>query len=274
MTITRSWLIAAAGVVAGAVGALAVIFSPVGDIDRRVEAAVEARLAVIADRPVAELGPQIEAYLLANPSVLERVSAALNEERAAAQRLKSRAQIDENREAIFGEAGAAVVGNPSGDVTLVELYDYNCGYCRSAFPDVVALLDEDPQLKLVLRQFPILSQGSVDAAKVGTLVAAEAGVDYFAFHQAMFTSRGQVDLEAALAAAGKLGLDPVALRARLEAPEAQSSISVSFSLAQKLGISGTPTFILGDEIIPGAVGIDVLRTKIANVRKCGSTACS
>ena len=219
------------------------------------------------------IGPMVEEYLVANPRVLERVSTALTAEIEADRAAKMKVAVEENRDLIYSAEGGVVVGNPSGDVTLVEMYDYNCGYCRSTMPDIVALIEEDPNLKLVLRQFPILSQGSVDAAKVGVLVA-RAGVDYWSFHQAMFTTRGQVDGEVALREAAKLGLDAEELRTNLGNAEMGAALDTSFQLAQKLQINGTPTFIIGDEIIPGAVGLDVLRTKIANMRSCGSTRCA
>jgi len=266
-----------AGVVAGGLGGYLVSRSPLGFDEQRITQLVsEALTKATADDPTAiseaSVGPLVEQYLVENPRVLERVSTALNAEIEAERTAKMKVAVEESRDLIYSADGAVVVGNPNGDVTLVEMYDYNCGYCRSTMPDVVALVDGDPNLKLVLRQFPILSQGSVDAAKVGVLVA-KSGVDYWSFHQALFTGRGQVDGETALRAAADLGLKPEDLRAKLADPEVGAALENSYKLAQQLQISGTPTFIIGDEVIPGAVGVDVLRTKIANVRKCGSTRC-
>jgi protein-disulfide isomerase len=267
-----------AGVVAGGLGGYLVSRSPIGFDEQRITQLVsEAVTKADTDDPAAiseaSIGPLIERYLLENPRVLERVSTALNAEIEAERTAKMKVAVEENRDLIYSADGAVVVGNPNGDVTLVEMYDYNCGYCRSTMPDVVALVDGDPNLKLVLRQFPILSQGSVDAAKVGVLVA-KSGVDYWSFHQALFTGRGQVDGDTALRAAADLGLKPEELRAKLADPEVRAALDNSYKLAQQLQISGTPTFIIGDEVIPGAVGVDVLRAKIANVRKCGSTRCT
>lgn len=265
------------GVVAGGLGGYLVSRSPLGFDEQRITQLVsEALTKATADDPTAiseaSLGPLVEQYLVENPRVLERVSTALNAEIEAERTAKMKVAVEENRDLIYSSDGAVVVGNPNGDVTLVEMYDYNCGYCRSTMPDVVALVDGDPNLKLMLRQFPILSQGSVDAAKVGVLVA-KSGVDYWSFHQALFTGRGQVDGETALRAAADLGLKPEDLRAKLADPEVGAALDNSYKLAQKLQISGTPTFIIGDEVIPGAVGVDVLRAKIANIRKCGNTRC-
>lgn len=240
----------------------------------RVAAMIEERMLVQQGSQdlSSSLGASIESYLLENPTILERVSLALNQQRTMEQLAANRKIIEANRDIIFGGTDTVVVGNPEGDVTLVEFYDYNCEYCRRAFPDVVALIDSDPDLRVVLRQFPILSQGSVDAAKVGILVD-NAGADYWSFHQSMFTARGQVDLAFAIKEAVALGLDEAALQAGIQDPALSAALQESYDLAGQLGISGTPTFILGDEIIPGAVGLEVLRQKIANVRACGSTIC-
>lgn len=219
------------------------------------------------------LGASIESYLLEDPTILERVSLALNQRRQAEQSAATREVIEANREVIFGGKETISIGNPDGDVTLVEMYDYNCEYCRRAFPDIVALIEQDPNLRIILRQFPILTQGSIDAAKIGILIENEGG-DYWSYHQAMFTARGQVDLDLALQEAEGLGLDAGRLRAGLEEPTVLAALEESYDLARQLGISGTPTFILADEVIPGAVGADVLREKIANVRACGSTSCA
>lgn len=267
-----------AGVVAGGLGGYLVSRSPIGLDEQRIAQLVSEAVAKgKADDPAAiseaSVGPLVEQFLVANPRVLERVSTALNAAIESERTAKMKVAIEENRDLIYSAEGSVVVGNPNGDVTLVEMYDYNCGYCRSTLPDLVALVDEDPNLKLVLRQFPILSQGSVEAAKVGVLVA-KAGVDYWSFHQAMFTVRGQIDGEVALREAAKLGLNVEQLRANLSNADADAALDTSYQIAKKLQISGTPTFIVGDEIIPGAVGLDVLRTKIANIRKCGSARCT
>ena len=259
------------GMVAGAAGAAIAQFLPNTFPEARVLEIVDERLA--SNEAFREpLDASIETYLMANPKILERVSEALARERGAEQRAKNKETIESNRQALFAGLGSVVVGNPDGDVTIVEMYDYNCEYCRRAMPDVMGLIEDDPELKVILRQFPILSPGSVDAAKVGTLVAGE-GADYWSFHQELFTARGPVDLEVALEAAASVGLDPKGLRARLNEPAVDAAIAESFTLAQQLGVTGTPTFIIGDEIIPGAVGVEVLREKIVNVRACGSTAC-
>lgn len=218
------------------------------------------------------LDPMIENYLLSDPKLLQRMTDALDKQNKADQSLKDKQAIAQNADAIYNDPDKIVLGNPKGDVTLVEMFDYNCGYCRGALPDLATLLSEDKNLRVVLKEFPILSTGSVDAARVAVQVA-KSGADYWAFHQALFTSRGEVDVNTALDEAKTLGLDPVSLKAGMQSKAVSDTLQKSYDLAKALNVTGTPTYIIGDQLIPGAVPIDDLRTAIANMRACGSTQC-
>ncbi len=218
------------------------------------------------------LNPMIEDYLLNNPRILQKVSAALDAELTAERAAATRTALTELKTDIYEGEDHIVLGNPNGDVTLVEMFDYNCGYCRQALPDLATLLDTDKNLKVILKEFPILSQGSIDAARIAVQVA-DTDVDYWAFHQALFTSRGQVDKAAALKAASDLGLNPITLEMGMNNPEVVAVIEQSYRIADRLKITGTPTFIIGEEIIPGAIGLEALKTRIANMRACGATVC-
>ncbi len=220
-----------------------------------------------------QLNAMVEDYLMSDPAILERMSAKLNAAKKVAQRQAQAELIAANYAAIYDDAGNVVLGNPDGDVTLVEMFDYNCTYCRSALPDLAALMDEDPNLKVILKEFPILSDGSVEAAKVAVLVNEDRKLDYWAFHQKLFATRGQVDAGAALAAAEAIGGNRVAMMIDMNSPRISDTLQKSYALADALDVSGTPTYIIGDELIPGAVGLDSLRQKIANMRACGSTQC-
>ncbi|HEY8596565.1 MAG TPA: DsbA family protein [Devosiaceae bacterium] len=218
------------------------------------------------------INPMIESYLMQNPEILQKVSQALDEKIKAADAERARTQIAALHDQIFNDPNQIVVGNPNGDVTLVEMFDYNCTYCRSALPDLAALIQEDPNLRVVLKEFPILSKGSVDAARVAILVS-QSKADYWTFHQALFSSRGQVNADTAWNEAEALGLDRAALEPKAASNEVASIIQSSYNIAKALNITGTPTFIIGNEIIPGAVGKDELKTRIANMRACGETVC-
>lgn len=218
------------------------------------------------------IGPMVEDYLLKNPRILQKVSAALDAEITAERTAQTKAALAELQPALYSAPGQVVLGNPQGDVTLVEMFDYNCGYCRQSLPDIATLLDEDKNLRIILKEFPILSQGSVEAARIAVQVA-DTNVDYWAFHEALFTSRGQVDKAAALKAASDLGLNPITLEMGMKTPKVEEVIQQSYKIADRLKVTGTPTFIIGQEVIPGAVGIDALRQRIANMRSCGATVC-
>jgi len=221
-----------------------------------------------------KLNPMIETYLMSNPRILQRVSEALETQVRTEQRDKAKAMIAEMSDAIYNDPDHIVLGNPQGDVTLVEMFDYNCGYCRNALPDLATLLAEDPNLKVILKEFPILSKESVDAARVAVLVGKDKKVDYWTFHQALFSSRGQVTGETALNEAQKLGMSKVDLALKAGSEEVSATIEKTYRLAKALNITGTPTYIIGSELIPGAVGLDELRGRIANMRACGDTVCT
>jgi len=226
-------------------------------------------VTTVASLDPKSLDPIIENYLMSDPHILQRMSDALDRQNQADSALKNKQAIADNAQIIFNDPDNVVLGNPKGDVTLVEMFDYNCSYCRGALPDLAALLHDDKNLKVELKQFPILSPGSVDAARIAVQVA-KTGADYWAFHQALFTGRGEVTLDSALNEAKTLGLDPAALKAGMQAPAITAALQKSYSLAKSLNVTGTPTYIIGDTIIPGAVPLDALKAAIANVRACGS----
>ena len=220
----------------------------------------------------AAMGPVIEDYLLANPRLLERMSTALQTEMRAEESERARVALTAMHDDIYNDPDNIVLGNPDGDVTLVEMFDYNCGYCRQVVADVMSLVEEDPNLRVILKEFPILSQGSVDAARIGVLVN-KADVDYQAFHTALYSARGAIDTQAALSAAEQLGLSRVALELEMNATEVSDALQRTYSIAQALGVSGTPTFIIGNDVIPGAVPKADLVRRIENMRACGASEC-
>ena len=214
----------------------------------------------------------VEEYLLENPRILQRVATALDREIRLAETERARAALASLHAEVYEDPHHVVLGNPEGDVTLVEMFDYNCGFCRQALPDLVALLEEDPNLKVILKELPVLSDESEAAARVALAVHASGG-DYWSFHQALFTGRGRVDAQSALATAEALGLDGTTLMQRAQSDETTAILAKNEAVARALGVTGTPSFILGDEVIAGAIGLDQLRLRIANLRDCGSTIC-
>ena len=279
-------LVAIAGILAGALGystlqrpatpdataIQAMIDQAISTYDTKIASTIALPPPAVAELDADKLNPMIESYLMSDPKILQRMSIALDTTLQAEERSASTTAIAAIRDQIFNDPKQAVLGNPEGDVTLVEFFDYNCGYCRAAMPDMAQLLAEDPNLRVVLKEFPILSNESIDAARISALVN-DADVDYWAFHEALFTSRGQVDKKVALDAAAALGLSPVSLELDMGTEAVSQLIQTSYEIAKELNITGTPTYILGNEIIPGAIGIDDLRDRIANMRACGETQC-
>lgn len=212
-------------------------------------------------------------YLLANPEVVEKALLALQAKRQEAEQAKQADTIAQMKDRIFNSEHQAVVGNPAGKVTLVEFFDYNCGYCRGAVADMVALIDGEPDLRVVMKEFPILSEGSVEAARVSVAVKNVAPEAYFDFHQEMFARDGQADKAKALAVVEDLGLDVDAIRTEAERDGTIDDVRESHELASALGISGTPSYVIGGEVVHGAAGYDTLAEKVESVAACGSATC-
>jgi protein-disulfide isomerase len=274
-------LVMLVGILAGGLGVSLLRPFPVSLSDTDVRSIVSGMLQQNqpkAPMAMAQLDPGkvnslIENYLMSDPSILTRMNDKLNEQKHVAERAAEKAAIEAHSAEIYQASDNVILGNPKGDVTLVEMFDYNCSYCRGAVPDMAALLAEDPNLKVILRQFPILTSGSVDAAKVAVLVAEDPKINYWDFHQKLFSSRGEVGADQALQAAEELGGNRVAMMLNMNGSGPEDAIQKTYDLARALNIGGTPTYILGDEMIPGALPVEQLKAKIANLRACGSTEC-
>lgn len=217
----------------------------------------------------AELHIIIKEFLLANPEVFADVQQALEAKMEKVQADKMATALKENAAEIFRAPTAPVAGNPKGDVTVVEFFDYNCGYCKKAFIDLAAAADKDKQLKLVLKEFPILSKGSEETARVA--LAAKVQGKYWEFHRAMLESPGQANEATALKVAEKVGLNIAKIKTDMNSPEVKAEIARTRALAQKLGIQGTPHFLVGERSIGGAPdGLsELLVQTAAEVRKAG-----
>jgi protein-disulfide isomerase len=216
----------------------------------------------------------VRSYLIAHPEVLEEAMAELSKRQAAADAAKHEASIKTNAETIFNSPRGVVIGNKDGDVTFVEFFDYNCGYCKRAMADMLDLMKADSKLKVVLKEFPVLGQGSVEAAQVAVAVRMQdpSGKKYLDFHQKLLGGRGQADKARALAVAKDLGLDMAKLEKDMASPEAKATIEENFKLAEDMGMNGTPSYVIGKQIVVGAVGIDGLKEKISQAR-CGKATC-
>src|SRR6516165_7035104 len=211
----------------------------------------------------------IKDYLLAHTEVLQDVMAELEKRQQAAEDEKHRSAVEENRTALFSSPHQVVLGNPQGNLTIVEFFDCNCGFCRRALADMLDLLKTDPNLKFVLKEFPVLGEGSVEAARVAVAVRMQdaTGKKYLDFHQKLLGGRGLADKARALAVAREVGLDMSRLERDMGSDEVKQTIEENMKLAEALGVSGTPSYVVGEEVVIGAVGLDALREKIGAERK-------
>jgi len=188
-----------------------------------------------------------------------------------APRLGRAQQLTEDE--VFRDPDAPVLGNPKGDVTVVEFFDYNCTYCRHALPDMQAMLKKDTNVRFVLKEFPILGPDSVAAHKVADAFRRLAPAKYADFHVALLSSEGRASEDSAIAVAGSLGVSEDKIRAEMAKSPNDGIVQATYQLASSLGISGTPSYVIGNELVPGAVGLDDLEAKVKNMRSCGKTAC-
>jgi protein-disulfide isomerase len=228
----------------------------------------------VSDVQRSDIEKIVREYLLKNPEVLEEAMNELSKRQAAADAEKHQASIAKNSDAIFNSPRGVTLGNKEGDVTFVEFFDYNCGYCKRAMTDMLDLMKADPKLKVVLKEFPVLSQGSVEAAQVAVAVRMQdpTGKKYLDFHQKLLGGRGAADKARALAAAKEAGLDMAKLEKDLGSAEVKSTLEENLKLADSLGMNGTPSYVIGKQIVIGAVGLEALREKIATAR-CGKATC-
>ena len=215
----------------------------------------------------------VKDYLLQNPQVLVEVQGALEAKMAKEEAEKTKAMVAENAKEIYRHPDAPVAGNPDGDVTVVEFFDYNCGYCKRGFHSIRELIEKDKNVRVVFKELPILSKDSEDAAKIA--LAARAQGKYWELHQALIESKGRATEASALEMAGKLGLDVAKLKADKDSEAVKGELARVEALARTMNISGTPHFLVGDQAIGGAPEdlLDQLTGKIAALRQSGCAYC-
>ncbi len=237
-------------------------------------AAAPASADSFSDPQRTEIEKIIKNYLVSHPEVLEEAMAELSKRQAAAESQKHEASVAQNAEAIFNSPRQVVLGNKDGDVTFVEFFDYNCGYCKRAMGDMLEIMKGDPKLKVVLKEFPVLSQGSVEAAQVGVAVRMQdpSGKKYLDFHQRLLNGRGAADKARAIQAAKEAGLDVARIEKDMASPEVRATLEENLKLAEAMGMNGTPSYVIGKQIVIGAVGVEALKEKIG-IARCGKATC-
>jgi protein-disulfide isomerase len=233
-----------------------------------------ALLAVATPRSVAaaDISPEqrkaiegiIHDYLMQNPDVLID---ALRAAEAKANRdadAKAALVLKDRRSEVFDDPATPVGGNPQGDVTIVEFFDYRCPYCKQVQPTLQTLLDQDRRLRFVYKEMPVLGPSSVLAAHAA--LAAQRQDKYEAFHTAMMAAKGQITEDVVYKVAGSVGLDLDRLKRDMAAPEIERAVKANLALASALDIRGTPGFIIGEHIVPGAIDLDALKNLIEEAR--------
>jgi protein-disulfide isomerase len=251
-----------AGLAALALAFLAPAFSP-------------ARAESFSAGQKAEIEAIIKDYLLQKPEILREAIGVLEAREQAAEAKAREKVVSDPSSTLFSPANQAVIGDPGGKITLIEFFDYNCGYCKRALSDLARLMKDNPDLRVVLRDLPILSPGSVEAAKIANAFLRQfQGEKFWEFHQKLLGSRGPVGKAEALGVAKDLGADMDKLAKDAAAPDITLGIEESGKLAKSLQVTGTPTYVIGEDVAVGAVGYDELEAKVANIKKCGKAICS
>jgi len=226
-----------------------------------------------------EIGAIAKDYLVKHPEFLKEVFIELAKRKQAvrgATQSKDTAMaaksprgheeaIGKNADALFNSPHQVVLGNPTGNVTLVEFFDYSCGFCKRGLADLLALIASDPQLRVVLKELPILGPGSADAARVAIAVRMQdaEGSRELAFHKALLGKPGPASKETALAVARDLAFDIERIEQELDSVEVRQTLEETSRVAGALGIRGTPAYVIGDKVVFGAVGVKLLTNEIA-----------
>lgn len=241
----------------GVATALTLLTAPVQALD----------LSTMNDAERAAFGAQVRAYLLENPEVIIEAVNLLEQRQAEAEIAQDGMLVAENLEELQNDGYSWVGGNPDGDITLVEFMDYRCGYCKRAAPEVAQLLAQDGNIRLIIKEFPILGESSVLASRFAVATRLVAGNDaYKQVHDALIEFGGEPNDVSLRRLSEGLGLDSDAIMAMMDSPEINTELAQTRALAQRLNISGTPTFVLQDELLRGYLPADQMSVIIADKR--------
>ena len=236
---------------------------------------VPVQAAPFSAEQTTEIGKIVKDYLLQNPEVLRDAMTELDEREKTAEADTRRKALADIAGQLVNAPDGFVIGNPNGKVTLVEFFDYNCGYCKRALADLDHLMKSNKDLKVVLRDFPILSPASVEAALVAVAAHDQfPGDKFWDYHRKLLGMHGLVGREQALAVAKDMGADMDRLTKDAAKPQVRAAIQGSDDFAKSLNLTGTPSYVVSDDVLVGAVGYDEINQKLGNVRKCGKAMCS
>jgi protein-disulfide isomerase len=235
--------------------------------------AAAAPMSTVSAADKAEIEAIIHDYLVNNPEVLLDVQAALDKKQGEQQKVAQEKAIKDSSAEIFNSDGDGMVGNPDGKVTIVEFFDYNCHFCRGALKDMQGIVANEKDVRFVLKEFPILGPDSQKASVVSMAFKALMPAKYGEFHQKLLGMEGRADEARAIKIALSLGADEAALRNEMKDPKITDDINRTYDLANKLAITGTPSYVVGKEVLFGALGRKALDEKLADARACQTSNC-
>jgi protein-disulfide isomerase len=230
-------------------------------------AAPSAQAQGLTDAQKKDVEAIIGDYLRANPQIILESVRAMQEREQAAQAQRQRDALTTRRQEIEKDPSTPVIGNANGDVTVTEFFDYRCGYCKAVFPSVLQLLKDDTNVRYVLKELPILSPESRIASKLALAVWKNEPKRYRDLHTRLMSAQGDFSEKRIFAIAKEAGVDVERARRTMEDPEIERTIDANMGLAQALGITGTPGFVIGQQLAPGAIDYATLKRYIAEARK-------
>lgn len=217
----------------------------------------------------------IKDYLIKNPEVVRDALIELERRTREKERNDRAEAVAALTPKLLHSKHQVVVGNPKGKINIVEFFDYNCGYCRRAMQDLKQLIDKNPDLRVVLKEFPVLGPPSREAAIVASALAMQADAEtYWKFHNLLMGARGRVGKATALSAAKAVGADMKRLAEDMKSSTIVEGLREVNAIANTLNLTGTPSYVVGPDVVVGAVGYAKLQTRINNLRKCGKSKCS
>jgi protein-disulfide isomerase len=227
--------------------------------------ATPAAAPALTDQQKLQVEDVVRQLLVKEPSLIMKAAEAYQKQQSEEADKKAKETIGSSKDKLYNDPNDAVMGNPKGDVVIVEFFDFNCGYCKKAATSLRKLVEEDKNVKIVFKEYPILAESSTTAAKAA--LAANKQGKYVPFHMALMEHKGALSEDAIMEVAGSVGLNKDQLKKDMASPEIAAHITASQSLGRDVGARGTPTFIIADKIVPGAMEVEEMKAKIAEVRQ-------
>lgn len=224
-------------------------------------------LEAMSDAERSAFRAEVRAYLLDNPEVLMEAIGVLEQRQAQAETMADQQMAQTNMDAIQNDGFSWVGGNPDGDITVVEFMDYRCGYCKRAFPEVETLLETDGNIRFIVKELPILGEQSTLASQFAIAVQQLHGDDAYKFvHDTLMNMRGDITQDSLSQLASTVGFDAAPIFERMASPEVARVLQANMELAQRLQISGTPTFVFDDQLVRGYVPLDQMASIVEELR--------